>query len=190
MNRTSTWHWSISGFVGIVPSPRRSYDHKQRCRPIQATIEPSKAAWESSNILDDLVVGPGSFYVMDRGYVDFRRLYMIALDLAFFVTRTKSRIQFNRLESRPVDSGTGVRSDQVVWLRNPASVRHYPDKLRRVHYVDPDTGKSLTFLTNNFALPAVVIALLYKSRWKVELFSNGLSNICGSNTFTAPATTR
>jgi hypothetical protein len=121
-------------------------------------------------ILDELVVEPGSFYVMDRGYVDFERLYIFVLALAFFVTRTKSRIQFNRLESRPVDFGTGVRSDQVVWLRNPASIRHYPDKLRRVHYVDPDTTKSLTFLTNNFQLPAIVIAQLYKSRWQVELF--------------------
>jgi Transposase DDE domain len=121
-------------------------------------------------ILDELEMEPGSFYVMDRGYVDFQRLYTFVLALAFFVTRTKSRIQFNRLESRPVEPGTGVRSDHVVWLRNPASVRHYPDKLRRVHYVDQDTGKCLTFLTNNFNLPAVVIALLYKSRWKVELF--------------------
>jgi hypothetical protein len=121
-------------------------------------------------ILDELVVEPGSFYVMDRGYVDFERLYAFVLALAFFVTRTKSRIQFNRLESRPVDMGTGVRSDQVVWLRNPASIRRYPDKLRRVHYVDPETGKSLTFLTNNFQLPAIVIAQLYKSRWQVELF--------------------
>jgi IS4 transposase len=90
--------------------------------------------------------------------------------LAFFVTRTKSRIQFNRLESRPVDPETGVRSDHIVRLRNPVSARRYPDKLRRVHYVDQDTEKSLTFLTNNFDLPAVVIAQLYKSRWKVELF--------------------
>lgn len=137
---------------------------------IPSFLSISEGKMADVRILDDLVVEPGSFYVMDRGYVDFQRLYMIALDLAFFVTRTKSRIQFNRLESRPVDSRTGVRSDQVVWLRNPASVRHYPDKLRRVHYVDPDTGKSLTFLTNNFALPAIVIAMLYKSRWKVELF--------------------
>lgn len=121
-------------------------------------------------ILDELVMEAGSFYVMDRGYVDFERLYLFVLALAFFVTRTKSRIQFNRLESRPVESGTGVRSDQVVWLRHPASIRHYPDKLRRVHYVDQDTGKSLTFLTNNFDLSAMVIALLYKSRWRVELF--------------------
>lgn len=69
-----------------------------------------------------------------------------------------------------MDSSTGVRSDQIVWLRNPSSIKHYPDKLRRIHYVDADTGKSLVFLTNNFELPALIIALLYKSRWKVELF--------------------
>jgi Domain of unknown function (DUF4372)/Transposase DDE domain len=111
-------------------------------------------------MLDERGMEPGSFYVMDRGHVDFQRLYRFVLALAFFVTRTKSRIQFNRLESRPVEAGTGVRSDQVVWLRHPASIRRYPDKLRRVHYVDPDTRKSLTFLPNHFELPALVIALL------------------------------
>lgn len=121
-------------------------------------------------ILDDLWIEPGAFYVMDRGYVDFQRLYGFVLASAFFVTRMKSRIQLIRLESRPVDPGTGVRSDPIVRLRNPSSAQHYPDKLRRVHYVDQETGKSLVFLTNNFTLPAVVIALLYKSRWRVELF--------------------
>ena len=137
---------------------------------IPAFLSISEGKRADVRIWDDLVMEPGSFYVMDRGYVDFQRLYTFVLALAFFVTRTKSRIQFNRLESRPIDPGTGVRSDHIVWLRNPASVRHYPDKLRRVHYVDPDTAKSLIFLTNNFHLPAVIIALLYKSRWKVELF--------------------
>ncbi|MEO7862152.1 MAG: IS4 family transposase [Nitrospirales bacterium] len=121
-------------------------------------------------ILDELVLEPGSFYVMDRGYVDFRRLYCFVLAAAFFVTRSKSGIKFNRLESRPVDPATGVRSDQVVWLANLASIKHYPDKLRRIHYVDAETGKSFVFLTNNFELPALTIAMLYKSRWKVELF--------------------
>jgi IS4 transposase len=121
-------------------------------------------------ILDELVLEPGSFYVMDRGYLDFQRLYGFVLAAAFFVTRSKARLQLNRLESRPVDPFTGVRSDQVVWLRNLSSINHYPDKLRRVHYMDPETNKSLVFLTNNFELPALTIALLYKSRWKVELF--------------------
>ena len=121
-------------------------------------------------ILDELVLEPGSFYVMDRGYVDFRRLYCFVLAAAFFVTRAKTGIKLNRLESRKVDSSTGVQSDQIVWLRNPSSVKHYPDKLRRIHYIDAETGKSFIFLTNNFELPAITIAMLYKSRWKVELF--------------------
>ena len=121
-------------------------------------------------ILDELVLEPGSFYVMDRGYVDFQRLYGFVLAAAFFVTRAKTHLKFNRLESRRVDSSTGVRSDQIIWLRNPSSIKHYPDKLRRIHYVDVETGKSLIFLTNNFELPALTIALLYKNRWKVELF--------------------
>ncbi len=121
-------------------------------------------------VLDELVLEPGSFYVMDRGYVDFRRLYRFVLASAFFVTRAKTNLQFCRLESRPVAAGTGIRSEQIVWLRNLSSARHYPDKLRRIHYVDSETGKKLVFLTNNFELPALVIALLYKSRWQVELF--------------------
>jgi len=121
-------------------------------------------------VLDELVLEPGAFYVMDRGYVDFQRLYCFVLAAAFFVTRSKTNLQFNRLESRPVDASTGVRSDQIIWLRNSSSIQHYPDKLRRIHYVDAETGKSLLFLTNNFTLPARTIALLYKARWKVELF--------------------
>jgi hypothetical protein len=137
---------------------------------IPAFISISNGKKADVNILDELVLEPGSFYVMDRGYVDFRRLYCFVLAAAFFVTRSKSGLQFNRLESRPVDSSTGVRSDQIVWLRNPSSIERYPDKLRRVHYVDEETSKSLVFLTNNLELPALTIALLYKSRWKVELF--------------------
>ena len=102
--------------------------------------------------------------------MDFQRLYRFVLTSAFYVTRSKRNLQFNRLESRPVAAGTGIRSDQIVWLRNLSSVKHYPDKLRRIHYVDQATGKSLVFLTNNFELPAGVIAWLYKSRWQVELF--------------------
>jgi hypothetical protein len=137
---------------------------------IPAFLSISHGKMADVKILDDLWIEPGAFYVMDRGYVDFQRLYGFVLASAFFVTRMKSRIQLIRLESRPVDPGTGVRSDQIVRLRNPSSAQHYPDKLRRVHYVDQETGKSLVFLTNNFTLPAVVIALLYKSRWRVELF--------------------
>ena len=138
--------------------------------PIPAFISISQGKQADVRVLDELVLEPGCFYVMDRGYLDFRRLYCFVLASAFYVTRSKTHLKFNRLESRPVDPSTGVRSDQIVWLRNPASIKHYPDKLRRIHYVDTDTGQSLVFLTNNFALPALTIALLYKSRWKVELF--------------------
>lgn len=137
---------------------------------IPTFISISQGKQADVRILDELVLESGSFYVMDRGYLDFQRLYCFVLASAFFVTRAKTHLQFNRLESLPVDPSTGVRSDQIVWLRNPSSIKHYPDKLRRIHYVDAETGKSLIFLTNNFELPAITIALLYKSRWKVELF--------------------
>ena len=137
---------------------------------IPTFISISQGKQADVRVLDELVLEPGAFYVMDRGYVDFQRLYCFVLAAAFFVTRSKTNLQFNRLESRPVDSSTGVRSDQIIWLRNPSTIQHYPDKLRRIHYVDADTGKSLVFLTNHFTLPALTIALLYKGRWKVELF--------------------
>jgi hypothetical protein len=137
---------------------------------IPTFISISQGKQADVRVLDELILEPGAFYVMDRGYVDFQRLHCFVLATAFFVTRSKTNLQFNRLESRPVDSSTGVRSDQIIWLRNPSSIQHYPDKLRRIHYVDAETGKSLVFLTNNFTLPALTIALLYKGRWKVELF--------------------
>ena len=137
---------------------------------IPTFISISQGKQADVRILDELVLESGSFYVMDRGYLDFQRLYCFVLAAAFFVTRSKTHLKLNRLESRPVDPSTGVRSDQTVWLRNLSSIKHYPDKLRRIHYVDADTGKSLVFLTNNFELPPLTIALLYKSRWKVELF--------------------
>ena len=102
--------------------------------------------------------------------MDFQRLYRFVLAGAFFVTRTKAGVQLNRLESRPVDKSTGVRSDHLVWLSTPQSAAHYPDRLRRVSYQDPESGKALVFLTNNFDLPALTIAQLYKCRWQVELF--------------------
>jgi hypothetical protein len=137
---------------------------------IPTFISISQGKQADVRVLDELLLEPGAFYVMDRGYVDFQRLYGFVLAAAFFVTRSKSHLQFNRLESRPVDASTGVRSDQIIWLRNPSSIHHYPDKLRRIHFVDVDTGKSLIFLTNHFGLPAPTIARLYKSRWQVELF--------------------
>ena len=138
--------------------------------PIPTMITISEGKQADVQILDELSIEPGAFYVMDRGYVDFQRLYGFTLASAFFVTRTKARIQLNRLESRPVDRSVGLRSDHIVWLANPQSVFHYPERLRRVSYRDPENGKVLVFLTNNFDLPALVIAQLYKLRWRVELF--------------------
>jgi len=138
--------------------------------PIPTMIAISEGKQADVRILDELIPEPGAFYVMDRGYVDFERLYRFVLASAFFVTRTKAGILFNRLESRPVDRTTGVRSDHIVWLINSASVAHYPDRLRRVSYRDPEDGKILIFLTNNFDLPALTIAQIYKLRWRVELF--------------------
>ena len=138
--------------------------------PIPTMIWISEGKQADVRVLDELVPEPGAFYVMDRGYVDFRRLYRFELAGAFFVTRSKEGLQINRLESRPVDQSTGVRSDQVVWLSLPRSIEHYPDRLRRISYRDPENGKALVFLTNNFDLPALTIAQLYKGRWGVELF--------------------
>jgi hypothetical protein len=125
--------------------------------PIPTMITISGGKQGDVGVLDELIPEPGAFYVMDRGYVDFKRLYRFVLASAFFVTRTKVSIQFNRLESRTVDRATGLRSDHIVWLTHPKSVSRYPDRLRRVSYRDPENGKVLVFLTNNFDLPALVI---------------------------------
>ncbi len=122
------------------------------------------------NILDEFLPEAGAFYVMDRGYVDFERLYVFTLCLAFFVVRTKENILLQRRYSLPVDKSTGVRSDQTVILTAIDSAEAYPDALRRVSYYDADTDNRLKFLTNNFVLPALTIAQIYKSRWQVELF--------------------
>jgi IS4 transposase len=122
------------------------------------------------NILDEIVPEVGAFYVMDRGYVDFGRLYVFRLSAAFFVVRTKSNILLQRRYSHPVDRTTGVRSDHIVILTAIGSATAYPEQLRRVSYLDVKTRKRFRFLTNNFTLPALTIALIYKSRWQVELF--------------------
>ena len=122
------------------------------------------------NILDEIDPEPGAFYVMDRAYVDFERLFVFTLCSSFFVVRTKKNILLQRRYSHPVDKSTGVRSDQTVILRAIESAKAYPDTLRRVSYFDTATNKRLKFLTNNFALPALTIARIYKSRWQIELF--------------------
>jgi transposase len=122
------------------------------------------------NILDEIMPEPGAFYVMDRGYIDFQRLFVITLSSAFFVVRTKSNVLIQRRYSNAVDKSTGVRSDQTVILTSFESASAYPDPLRRVSYFDEETNKRLTFLTSNFTLPAFVVAQTYKCRWQVELF--------------------
>jgi hypothetical protein len=122
------------------------------------------------NVLDEIVPEAGAFYVMDRGYVDFGRLYVFTLSAAFFVVRTKSNVLLQRQYSHPVDKTTGVRSDHIVILTAIGSAKAYPEQLRRVSFFDVKTRKRFQFLTNNFTLPALTIALIYKSRWQVELF--------------------
>lgn len=122
------------------------------------------------NILDQILAEAGAFYVMDRGYLDFERLYVLTLSAAFFVVRTKSNVVLDRRYSHPVDKTTGVRSDHTVILTAIESVKVYPEPMRRVSYLDVETRKRFKFLTNNFTLPAVTIARIYKSRWQVELF--------------------
>ena len=122
------------------------------------------------NILDQLAVEPGAIYIMDRGYLDFARLYVMHRSMAFFVTRAKKNFDCRRLYSRPVDKSTGLRCDQVVMLNGYYARKDYPEKLRRIRYFDAKNNKRLVFLTNNFDLPALSIAELYRSRWQVELF--------------------
>jgi hypothetical protein len=122
------------------------------------------------NILDQLSFEAGAFYVMDRGYLDFARLYKLHLASAFFVTRARKRFDFQRLYSQPVDRTSGVICDQIITLVNPVPRKGYPEKLRRIRYLDAQTNQRLVFLTNNFSLPPLTIAQLYRSRWQVELF--------------------
>jgi Domain of unknown function (DUF4372)/Transposase DDE domain len=122
------------------------------------------------NVLDEIFPEAGAFYVMDRGYVDFERLFVFTLCSAFFVVRTKENVVLQRRYSHPVDTLTGLRSDHTVILTTMESAKVYPDALRRIHYFDAETNIRLKFLTNNFALPALTIAQIYKSRWQVELF--------------------
>ena len=121
-------------------------------------------------ILDLLIVEPGSFYVMDRGYLDFERLYTIHQSGAFFVTRAKRGLKIQRRYSRPVNKSTGLRSDQTIILTGINTAKDYPEPLRRISYYDAETDRHLVFLSDNSLLPALTIASLFKARWRVELF--------------------
>lgn len=137
---------------------------------IPTFIRITEALIHDVNILDDIIPEAGAFYIMDRGYLDFARLYIFHQCLAFFVTRTKGNFQFRRLYSHPIDKPTGLRCDQTIVLTGFYSSKDYPERLRRIRYVDKETEQNLVFLTNCFTLPAITIAQLYKCRWQVELF--------------------
>jgi len=137
---------------------------------IPTLIEISPGKIHDVNVLDQIVPEAGSFYVMDRAYVDFQRLYAFQLCAAFFVVRVKKGVQLRRRCSRPVDAAEGLLSDHTVVLAAARSARHYPEALRRIRYHDREQDHRFSFLTNTFDLPALTVALLYKSRWKVELF--------------------
>jgi len=137
---------------------------------IPTFIHVSPGKLHDVNLLDTLLPEPGAFYIMDRAYLDFERLYLFTLASAFFVIRAKSNLKYRRLYSHPIDKSIGLRCDQTIVLTGFYSSQHYPDKLRRIKFHDPETDKTLIFLTNNFSLPAITITELYKCRWQVELF--------------------
>ena len=137
---------------------------------IPAFIHVSDGKLHDVNVLDQIPFEAGSFYVMDRGYVDFARLYRLHQTQAFYVTRAKSNLQYRRVYSHPIDKTTGLRCDQTIVLTGVQSGKDYPIHLRRVKFYDAKHDKLLVFLTNNFDLPALTIAQLYRCRWQVELF--------------------
>lgn len=138
--------------------------------PIPAFIHITEGKVHDVNVLDLLLPEPGAFYIMDRGYIHFERLYTLHLSGAFFVIRARHNTRCRRLYSRPIDKTTGLRYDQTVVLDGAYSGTTYPQKLRRIKFRDPVTGNTLVFLTNNFLLPALTIVQLYHCRWQIELF--------------------
>ena len=137
---------------------------------IPSFIHITDGKWGDVNVLDVLVLEAGAIYIMDRGYLDFTRLYVLHQAKAFFVTRAKSNTRFRRVYSASVDRSKGIICDQTIVLTGTNSGEDYPEHLRRIRFKDPQTGKTLVFLTNNFTLPAATICALYKARWQVELF--------------------
>jgi hypothetical protein len=140
------------------------------CGNIPTFIRVTSGAVHDVNILDEIMPEAGAFYVLDRAYIDFQRLFVFTLSSTFFVVRTKSNLLLERRYSHPVDKSTGVLSDQTVILPSVESATAYPDPLQKVNYFDAERNKRLKFLTNNFTLPARTIADIYRQRWQVELF--------------------
>jgi len=138
--------------------------------PIPTVIWITTGKVHDVNILDELFIETGALYILDRGYLDFARLHRIHRSLAFFVTRAKKNFRFRRLYSAPVDKTIGLLFDQTVLLKGFYASKDFPDRLRRIGFLDAERNKRLVFLTNNFTLPALTIAKLYKCRWQVELF--------------------
>lgn len=136
--------------------------------PAFIAIRPAKI--HEIHMLDELLPEPGSIYIMDRGYLDFARLYHLHQAFAFFVIRARKHFRFHRLDARPVDKLTGLRCDQTIRLKSFYPAQGYPDPLRRIRYHDAETEKTLVFLTNNFLLPTLTVTQLYQCRWQVELF--------------------
>ena len=137
---------------------------------IPTFIHVSDGKMHDVNVLDILVPEPGAFYIMDRGYVDFERLFLLHTVGAVFIIRAKSNTRYERRHSHPVDKTTGVRCDQTVVLTGAKGKKRYPQPVRRIKYYDPNTQKTFNFLTNHFAVPALTVAELYRYRWQVELF--------------------
>ncbi len=135
------------------------------------------------NILDEIVLESGALYIMDRGYLDFARLYIFTQNLCSFITRAKSNFDYTRIAYRTVDKGTGLRSDQTIRLAGYYTSQDYPAVLRRIGYFDSETKTKLVFLTNNFTLPALTIAKLYKCRWQIELFFKWIKQYLRIKTF-------
>jgi len=150
---------------------------------IPCFINVSAGSLHEVNVLDELALEPGAYYIMDRGLVDFARLHRFTLAGSFFVIRSRGDLDFRVSESRPVDRGRGLRADQTVKLRGPRTRKRYPSPLRRVSFVDAESGNALVFLTNNFALAASTIAKLYKARWQVELFFKWVKQYLRIKTF-------
>ena len=137
---------------------------------IPSFIKITPAKRHEIHILDELIPEPGSLYVMDRAFLDFARLYMLTQCLAYFVIRSRKDFRFQRVYSHPVDKSSGVQCDQTIALISFYPAKSYPERLRRIRYLDPETSKRLTFLTNNFVLPPLTVAQLYRCRWQIELF--------------------